>query len=234
MTMSLSRRVEPELLDGLAADDPRARRSRDDLRRIHFAMATLPITLRALDRGSDGMPPRTLLELGAGDGSLLLRLAHRKAGAWPALQVTLLDRLDLVSDATLGELRAFGWTPRVVVADVFDWLANSREAQWDIVFANLFMHHFSSMELQRLLAWIAPRSRVFFCCEPRRAALPLAASHLVGLIGAGPVTRRDAVLSVHAGFRAQELSGLWPDPRDFKLREYPAGLFSHCFLAVRT
>jgi hypothetical protein len=89
------------------------------------------------------------------------------------------------------------------------------------------------MELQRLLAWIAPRSRVFFCCEPRRAALPLAASHLVGLIGAGPVTRRDAVLSVHAGFRAQELSGLWPDPRDFKLREYPAGLFSHCFLAIR-
>jgi hypothetical protein len=234
MTVSLSRRVEPELLDGLAADDPRARRSRDDLRRIHFAMATLRITLRALDRGSDGMQPRTLLELGAGDGSLLLRLAHRKAAAWPALQVTLLDRLNLVSNETLGELRAFGWTPRVVAADVFDWLEKTREAQWDIVFANLFMHHFSSTELQRLLAWIAARSRVFFSCEPRRAALPLAASHLVGLIGAGPVTRRDAVLSVRAGFRAQELSGLWPDTRDFKLREYPAGLFSHCFLAVRT
>jgi len=234
MTMSLPRRVEPELLDGLAADDPRAKRSRDDLRRIQLAMATLRIALRALERGSDAMQPHTLLELGAGDGSLLLRLAHRKSGAWPALEVTLLDRLNLVSDATLGELRALGWTPRVVAADVFDWLAKTRESQWDIVFANLFMHHFSSMELQRLLAWIAARSRVFFCCEPRRAALPLAASHLVGLIGAGPVTRRDAVLSVHAGFRAQELSGLWPNPRDFKLREYPAGLFSHCFLAVRT
>jgi hypothetical protein len=232
--MNLSRRVEPELLDGLAAEDPRARRSRDDLRRIHFAMATLRIARRALDRGSAGMQPRTLLELGAGDGSLLLRLAHRKAAAWPALQVTLLDRLNLVSDATLGEFRALGWVPRVVVDDVFDWLAKTRDTQWDILFANLFMHHFSSIELQRLLAWIGARSRMFFCCEPRRAALPLAASHLVGLIGAGPVTRRDAVLSVHAGFRAQELSGLWPDSPDFILSEYPAGLFSHCFLARRT
>lgn len=233
MTMSLPRRVEPELLDGLAAEDPRAKRSRDDLRRIQLAMATLRIALRALDRVSDGMQPHTLLELGAGDGSLLLRLAHRKAGAWPALQVTLLDRLKLVSDVTLDELRALGWTPSVVAADVFDWLPKAREPQWDIVIANLFMHHFSSTELRRLLAWIAARSCVFFCCEPKRAALPLAASHLVGLIGAGPVTRQDAVLSVHAGFRAQELSGLWPNPRDFKLHEYPAGLFCHCFLAVR-
>jgi hypothetical protein len=197
-------------------------------------MATLRTALRALDRGSDGMRPRTLLELGAGDGSLLLRLAQRKAAAWPALQVTLLDRLNLVPDATLDGFRALGWIPSVAAADIFDWLAKARDTQWDIVFANLFMHHFSSAELQGLLGWIAARSRVFFCCEPRRAALPLAASHLVGLIGAGPVTRRDAVLSVHAGFRARELSALWPDPRDFKLREYPAGLFSHCFLAIRT
>ena len=231
--MSLPRRVEPELLDGLAAEDPRARRSRDDLRRIHLAMATLPIALRALDQGCDGMQPHTLLELGAGDGSMLLRLARRRASAWPALQVTLLDRLKLVSQGTLDEFRALGWSPSVVADDVFDWLPKTREPQWDVVFANLFMHHFSSAELQRLLAWIAARSRVFFCCEPRRAALPLAASHLVGLIGAGPITRQDAVMSVHAGFRAQELSRLWPNPRDFRLHEYAAGLFSHCFLAVR-
>ena len=60
-------------------------------------------------------------------------------------------------------------------------------------------------------AGIAARTRVFLCCEPRRSALPLAGSHLVGLLGAGPVTRQDAVSSVHAGFRAQELSDLWPD-----------------------
>jgi hypothetical protein len=50
---------------------------------------------------------------------------------------------------------------------------------------------------------------------------------------AGPVTRHDAVSSVHAGFRAQELSSLWPDQQNRAIHEYSAGLFSHVFLAVR-
>ena len=86
---------------------------------------------------------------------------------------------------------------------------------------------------QRLLEGIAARTRMFLCCEPRRSAFALAGSRLIGLLGAGPVTRQDAVSSVHAGFRARELSDLWPSPQDWVLDEYPAGLFSHCFLAVR-
>ena len=143
------------------------------------------------------------------------------------------DRLDLIDAQTLGDLRDIGWTPNVVAMDVFEWLARPAAARWDIVFATLFMHHFSPDALARLLADIAARSRIFFCCEPRRSALPLAASHLVGLLGAGPVMRQDAVFSVHAGFRAQELSALWPDQRAWQLREYRAGLFSHGLLATR-
>ncbi len=233
MDLSLPRRVEPELLDGLAADDPRAQRSRGDLRRIHRAMATLSILQRALQRGTAGFRPRTLVELGAGDGSLMLRLAQRQAGHWPNVEVTLLDRLNLIAPQTLGGLRDAGWAPRVVVEDVFDWLAAPQVARWDVVLANLFMHHFSSGELARLLAAIAARSRVFLCCEPRRSALALAGSRLIGLLGAGPVARQDAVLSVHAGFRAQELSVLWPASQDWEMHEYAAGLFSHCFLAIR-
>ena len=78
MDLSLPRRVEAEILDDLAADDPRARRSRDDLRRIHHFMATLSIIRRGLDRGTAGFVPRTLLELGAGDGSMLLRLGPER------------------------------------------------------------------------------------------------------------------------------------------------------------
>jgi hypothetical protein len=233
MDLSLPRRVEPELLDGFAAEDPRAQRSRDDLRRIHRAMATLSIVQRALDRATAGFRPRTVLELGAGDGSLILRLAQRRTGSWPDVRITLMDRLNLVAPSTLDGLRKVGWTPRVVAVDVFDWLARPDDTRWDLVFANLFMHHFSSSELAHLLAGIAARSRVFLCCEPRRSALPLAGSHLVGLLGAGPVTRQDAVSSVHAGFRARELSDLWPNPQDWVLHEYSAGLFSHCFLAMR-
>ena len=233
MRLHLPRRVAPELLDGLAADDPRAQRSRDDLQRLHRGMATLSIVQRALDLGTAGFQPQTLLELGAGDGSLMLRLARRRAARWPDLRVTLLDRLDLVAPSTQEGLRRAGWTPQVTTADVFDYMNGPADTHWDVVFANLFMHHFSAAELALLLAAIAARSRVFLCCEPRRAALPLAGSYLVGLLGAGAVTRQDAVASVHAGFRAQELSALWPELRYWDLYESSAGLFSHCFLAVR-
>ena len=233
MDLSLARRVEQELLDGLAAEDPRARRSRGDLQRIHRAMATLPIVERALDRGTSGFVPRTLLELGAGDGSLMLRLAQKRAARWPNVNLTLLDRLNLVAPQTLDGIREAGWTPTVVATDVFDWLTQHDDSRWDVILANLFVHHFASGELQQLLAGIAARTRVFLCCEPRRSVLALAGSHMVGVLGAGPVTRQDAVSSVHAGFRARELSSLWPNGQDWVLSEFSAGLFSHCFLAGR-
>jgi predicted nicotinamide N-methyase len=216
----------------MAAEDPRAQRSRSDLRRVHRAMGTLSIVVRALDHGTAGIRPRSVLELGAGDGALMLRLAEARAARWPGVDVTLLDRLDLVTPATRNSLGELGWTPHVEVADVFDALQSQTERR-DIVLANLFLHHFPAAELSRLLAMIAARSQVFLCCEPRRAALPLAGSRLIGLLGVGPVTRQDAVSSVHAGFRAQELTDLWPDREGWRLSEYSAGLFSHCFLAVR-
>ena len=233
MDLRLPRRVEPELLDGLAAEDPRAQRSREDLRRIHRAMATLPIVQRALDRGTKGFVPRTLLELGAGDGSLMLRLALRRASQMAGRSRHTSGPTGPGRGETLHDLREIGWTPAVVAMDVFDWLAQRDDSRWDVVVANLFVHHFSSSELPRLLAGIAARTGLFLCCEPRRSVLALAGSHMIGLLGAGPVTRQDAVSSVHAGFRAQELSDLWPDRQDWEVDEYPAGLFSHCFLAFR-
>lgn len=229
----LPRRMAPELLDGLAAEDPRAQRSRVDLRRIHRAMATLSTVLRALDRGTVGFVPHTFLELGAGDASMMLRIARRRARRWPNARVTLLDRVQVVAPRTVDALGRLGWTTNVVTMDVFDWLASPDDARRDVVFASLFLHHFPAEDLQRLLRGIAPRARVFMCCEPRRSAMALAGSHLIGLIGAGTVTRQDAVSSVHAGFRAAELSDLWPDPQGWDIDEYPAGLFSHCLLAVR-
>ena len=150
MTLSLPRRVEREMLDSLAAEDPRSQRSRQDLRRIQRAMATLPIVQHALDRGTSDFVPRTLLELGAGDGSLMLRLARRRAARWPDVGVMLLDRVSLVAPQTLDGMREVGWTPRVMVTDVFEWLAKRDDAPWDVVFANLFVHHFSSGALEKL------------------------------------------------------------------------------------
>ncbi len=232
--MNRPRVVVSELLDALVPSDPRAQRSRADLRRIHRAMASLTIMRAALRRATRDWQPQTLLEIGAGDGSLMLRLGECQAQAWPQISVTLVDRLDVVEPHTLDGLRRLGWHPQALTADVFDWLATAEGGPWDVICANLFLHHFARSELARLLAAVAARTRVFFCCEPRRAPLALLGSHLLGLLGAGAVTRFDAVASVHAGFQAKELTALWPVAGGWHVEEYPAGLFSHAFLAVRT
>jgi hypothetical protein len=225
--------VAPEALDSLGAEDPAALRSRRDLRRLHVAMGTLSIMTRAIGAEPNRSPLR-VLELGAGDGSLALRFARQHARRLPRVSWTLLDRQDTVDETTLHGLREHGWSPIVAVADVFDWLARSRQGPWDMIVANLFVHHFDGEELSRLLRAVADATPLFFCCEPRRSATALMGSHLVGLIGAGAVTREDAVLSVHAGFRDRELSAQWPRDAGWSLREYPAGLFSHCLVARKT
>jgi hypothetical protein len=243
--MSMTRIVGPEILDGLAADDPAARRSRRDLKRVHRAMGTRSILRRALRGSSASIPdnrPLRVLELGAGDGSLMLSVAHALVPAWPQVELTLLDRQALVSVEIIENYARLGWTVVEQVVDALEWAAStsdSREkgnqrARWDLIVVNLFLHHFEGSQLALLLDSITARSNGFFACEPRRTWFSLAGSHLAGLIGAGAVTREDAVLSVHAGFRDKELTALWPAaPDEWRVQEYSAGLFSHCFHAER-
>lgn len=242
----LPRSVGAETLDGLAAHDPAAQRSRRDLRRLHRWMGTRSIVVKALRHGpapARPMAPLRVLELGAGDGSLMLGVARALAPAWPSVDLTLLDRQALVEPATVAAYARVGWTVTTVVVDVVDWARGSAAAlpgpaagaRWNLVVANLFLHHFEAAPLALLLGAVAARSDRFLACEPRRGWLALVGSHLVGAIGANAVTREDAVLSVHAGFRARELSALWPAGGEgaWSHREHPAGLFSHCFFAQR-
>ena len=229
------RTVGIEALDNLATDDPAAMRSRHDLRRIHRAMGTQSIVLRAMRdmkvlRRKEA--PLRMLELGAGDGSLMLRVARGLAPAWSRVDLTLLDRQSLVERTTIEGYAELGWTAVAEVADVLDWAEACAASRWDMIVANLFLHHFDALQLRVLLAAVAARGDRFFACEPRRDWLALAGSHLVGVIGANAVTREDAVLSVHAGFRGNELTAAWPTQGiGWQLQEYSAGLFSHCFSA---
>jgi hypothetical protein len=243
--VALPRVVAAEMLDGLAPGDPAAIRSRRDLRRVHRAMGTRGIVLRGLRSlltTAPRMAPLRVLELGAGDGTLMLGVARAAAAEWPPVELTLLDRQDLLDRATVSGYAAAGWRATSAVVDVLDWAATEPDwlleadrpgGRWDLIVANLFLHHFDAAPLQRLLAAVARRADRFFACEPHRAGLALAGSHLIGALGANAVTREDAVLSVHAGFRGRELSALWPGDGGWDLAEYPAGLFSHCFSACR-
>jgi hypothetical protein len=146
--------------------------------------------------------------------------------------IVLVDRQPVVSGDTLSRYAERRCSVSVQAADVFDWLAQQTSV-YDAIVANLFLHHFVSSRLARLFTLAAACAKLFVACEPRRARLPLAGSHMLGLIGCNDVTRHDAVVSVRAGFTARELSELWPPLNGWTLQEGRAGLFSHRFVAMR-
>ena len=156
-------------------------------------------------------------------------------GPWLGTHLTLLDLEPSVAPKTADAIRACGWTLDVVEADALEWLARARQERVGIVFANLFVHHFEGERLKRLLGGIAARADGFVCCEPRRSRFALTGSRLLGLIGCNDVTRHDAVVSVHAGFRDDEIGAAWRAAvaDRWTLSENAAGAFSHLFVARR-
>jgi hypothetical protein len=228
--------VEPELLDDLPPADSQAVGSRADLRRLNSIMGHSGILSRALCRHLDETRfrsrPFRLVELGAGDGTLLLQIARRWSAPGLTADVRLLDRQNLVSPETRRAFAALNWSVESVVTDVFAWLEQPTPVV-DVMLANLFLHHFPDKSLAALLRLAAAKTNLFIACEPHRSPLALVGSHLLWLLGCNAVTRHDAVVSVRAGFAGRELSALWPSEAAWKLGEHSAGLFSHRFIAKR-
>jgi hypothetical protein len=232
----MCRVVEPELLDDLPPADPRAVGSRADLRRLNSIMGHDDILSRAfhhhLDKAVSRSRPLHLVELGAGDGTLLLRLARRVSAPGLTARVMLLDRQNIVSPETRHAFAALNWSVESVANDVFAWLEQPFPVV-DVMFANLFLHHFPDESLTALFRLAAARTNLFIACEPRRSAFALMASRWLRLIGCNAITRHDAVVSVRAGFVGHELSALWPTDNQWQLSEQFAGWFGHCFIAKR-
>jgi hypothetical protein len=246
----MNRLVEPELLDSLPADDPAARRSRGDLLRINTIMrqqAAMAALLRTVPQ------PRTLIDLGSGDGRFLLGVARRLP--WKGVRLIVADRQDIMSEDTERGFASLGWRSHTMQGDIFKTLQAIPPARMPrfpqsnpplphreepgerrktpvIVTANLFLHHFADAYLKRLLLLAESRAGVFAACEPYRSPFALKAAKLVGLIGANKVTRHDAVASVRAGFAGKELTALWPQ-QGWTCTEEKRFLFTHCFLAKR-
>lgn len=228
----MNRVVQPELLDVLSPADPKAIHSRQDLRRINSAMGHARLLAERLKPRFETSAPLSMVELGAGDGACLLRVAQRLGRRNPTATVsaTLVDLHNLLRPENEREFQKLNWRIRVAQADAFDFLKTGTD-RFDVIVANLFLHHFNDSQLKELLSLVSQRTACFFALEPRRARFPLIAARLVGLIGCNSVTRHDAVISVEAGFNSNELSELWPRGRHWQLNERPVGLFSHGFTA---
>ena len=226
------RTLEPELVDELPADHPGAIDSRRDLRLLNTLMGHAGIFVRSLEKIFPNQPPSRILEIGAGDGQLLLRIAQCLPTNWRNLDVTLVDLQNLLVDETIAEFAALNWRVRSVESDIFDWLNNSSE-QSDVVLANLFLHHFNHDQLSLLFSTLAKRTNAFIAVEPRRSRWPLFCAQMLSFIGCNAVTCHDAPVSVRAGFKGRELSTLWPRDGEWEITERRAGLFSYLFVAHR-
>ena len=229
----MDRCIKPELLDELPWDDPSAVRSRKDLLRVNAWMGNSGIIARALRSICHRPTARRLVDLGAGDGKLLLRVARQLSAEWRGTSAVLLDRRNIVSPETRQAFAALGWAVTLVEAEALDWLRQPDAPACDAMVVNLFLHHFPAAQLAELLRAASRMTCAFIAVEPRRSARILFFSRLLRLIGCNRVTRHDAPISVCAGFTGQELSQLWPAGQGWSLQERPAGWSSHLFVAQR-
>ena len=185
----MKRIVEPEWLDDLSPDDPRAAGSRRDLRRLNTWMRNHAIMANSLQTAANGHTPKQIIELGAGDGDFLLRVAQRlssfgipssgdpnrptselrTSGVWSEVSVTLLDRQKVVTPQTVAAFASLGWGAEAVVADIFDWLQTPVPAE--IVIVNEVLHHFDDALLAGLFCGIAGRTRLFIAIEDRKSVV---------------------------------------------------------------
>ncbi|MEO8428578.1 MAG: class I SAM-dependent methyltransferase, partial [Verrucomicrobiota bacterium] len=189
----MERCIEPEWLDELPPEEPRAVQSRRDLKRINAWMGNAQIVAREIKfvrLHQHGM--LRILELGAGDGTFMLRLARILQGPQACAEASLLDQQSIVSHETRRGFMELGWTVKTIHADVFDWLSQSSIDWVDVIVVNLFLHHFHVQDLKLLLHRAAHRTNLFIACEPRRSGLALAATRFLRLIGCNEVSRHDA------------------------------------------
>ena len=178
-------------------------------------------------------PPRKILELGAGDGHLLLQVARKVSKVWKSpVEASLLDRQNLVTPEITSSFSKLAWNPTPLLLDLLDWTAapNSGE-RWDLVLCNLFLHHFSDEQLRAIFQKLSQCARTFIATEPHRTPFAAKATRLLWLLGCNQVTLHDAAVSVRAGFRGHELTELWPANSGFQVMETAAGLFTHLFTA---
>ena len=228
------RTVKPELLDALPPKDPRALRSRRDLRMLNLGMGHPPLMARALLEHLRGCNAPRIVEVGAGDGHFLLSVARRLRRQWPSAEATLVDRLDSFDPEVQARFNGLGWSVRTEIKTATEWLRRSSAGSADAIVFNLFLHQFKDEELTEMLGLAARTTNLLIAIEPRRSQISRLSGSLLWLIGCGPVTRHDADVSVRAGFYGEELSAIWPNKKDWSLIERPAGLFSHLFIARRT
>lgn len=209
------RLLVPELLDSMDAADPRAIRSRLDLRFINLFLGNERWISSMLREHC--LEIHSLLELGAGDGHLLKRLHS-------ILPEAIISGLDL-SARPEGLPSGIHWIRG-------NFLETLTDVKADACIGNLILHHFDS-EALRTLGGKLQEFRLLLFSEPLRKTLPMRLARMA-LPLAGEVTRHDMPVSIRAGFLKGELPSLLGlDPGLWNVKEYESERGSLRFMAIR-
>lgn len=203
--------MDPEILDGMAPDDPAAIRSRRDLQRINRLMGNWTWTGQAMDWAWEKFGG-AIWELGAGDGVLL------DAYEFGEMEVTGVD----LAARPEGLPERIKWRQ----GDVFEVMEGGVSG---VVGANLFLHHLSDAQLGRLGALLHDCDALCFC-EPWRSRWALFEGGLLYPF-VGRVTRHDMMVSIRAGFRRGELPRLLGLGEEWTVQEQCTKLGAYRMLA---
>ena len=145
----MRRNIQPEILDELARRRPArhsvAARSAEG-QRVHGT----PGDGRARACARRRRPRAFVVELGAGDGTFLLRVAKR-LGRQTGMRALLVDRRPSLSAATRNGFEAAGWDDRHLRVRCVRVAVRAPHRTADATVANLFLHHFREGELAHLL-----------------------------------------------------------------------------------
>jgi hypothetical protein len=197
----LNRVIIPEILDSLDPSDPRAIRSRRDLRWIDLYLGNSRWIVRQLKTQTS--PPAQIIEIGAGEGDLCCKIQN----SLPSSTVTGLDLIQRPTNLPV----SIQW----IGGDFFQTLPN---IDADACVGSLILHHFSDEALRDLGARLQSFRSLTFC-EPLRSRLPLFLSKLSCPFLSG-VTRHDMPASIRAGFLPGELATLLGlDSKKWSIRE---------------
>lgn len=216
-----TRRVEPEILDTLAPNDPAALANRRDILRINRIQGSYQWIAKQLRWHRRAGEP--IIELGAGLGDLGREVARRAILGTHAGHYAGLDLWP----------RPQNW-PEPWEWYQADLLTFEQYADYPVVVANLILHQFENDELRSLGATLREKARVFIINEPRRGLRAKWGFRALCLLGANHVTRHDGAVSIRAGFRGNELPTLLGlDEADWQYYVEETLLDAYRLLAIR-
>src|SRR5690349_18181219 len=168
--MLRGRSTAEEWMDAADASEPAFAGALRDLARVNRLSLAYRPTLRWLDRlvARTGATSLSVLDVGAGGGDMLLRVAEWGRRRGVAVTLTGLDR----SPWSASYARAAGVPAEWITADLFELDPGRR---FDVVLCSLFTHHLRDPELVRFLRWLDGRAlRGWLISDLHRHWLPWA------------------------------------------------------------